>query len=69
LLTKDLYGRNKIICNSKNNRIVKIPIIVTEMFGDVDVIKPSDAIIVSENTFSTVVVRSAVALISPSDLP
>jgi len=38
------------------------------MFGDVDVLNPSDAIIVSENTFSTVVFRSAVALMSPSGL-
>jgi len=38
------------------------------MFGDVDVTKPSDAIIVSVNKLSTVVLRSAVALMSPSGL-
>jgi len=38
------------------------------MFGDVDVTKPSDAIIVSVNKLSTVVLRTAVALMSPSGL-
>lgn len=65
IIRKCMYHKQIVLCLKQ---FESVPVIITETFSDVDVRKPSEAVIVNVYMISVVVFKPVVARISPSVL-